>query len=70
MHILIAVIYGVTLWLSGILYAGIAGTHRAFMLAFTLGPVIISAAVIFILSLDWALSKVAARIRKLARREA
>ena len=54
MHIVLAILYGFTVWISAIAYMAIAGGPVG--LVAISGPVIISGAIAFLYSLDLAIS--------------
>lgn len=52
MHVLIAITYGLTIWMASVIYATIAAPTWAGM-AIALAPITISGSVAAILLLDW-----------------
>ena len=52
MHIVIAITYGLTIWMSGVIYTVIA-IPKWSGIAIALAPVVVTGSVIGILTLDW-----------------
>lgn len=62
MHIIIAALYGVILWLAAVAYAAITGLHWRWVLM--LGPFVVSGGLLFIIGVDFLLCRALTLYRK------